>query len=93
MPETGKVVEGGVEAQTGQVMRNLANVLEAAGSSLSNVVKTTIFVTDMEDFATINEIYGSFFATDPPARSTVQVAGLPLGVKVEIEAVAIISDN
>jgi len=89
VPETGKIVEGGIEAQTRQVMQNLSAVLEAAGSSLSNVVKTTIYVIDLADFATINQVYGSFFEADPPARSTVQVAGLPLGAQVEIEVVAV----
>jgi 2-iminobutanoate/2-iminopropanoate deaminase len=90
IPETGKLVEEGIEAQTKQVMRNLTNVLEAAGSNLSNIVKTTIFVTNIADFAKVNAVYGNFFAGDPPpARSTVQVAALPLGAQVEIEAVAI----
>jgi 2-iminobutanoate/2-iminopropanoate deaminase len=93
IPETGKLVEGGIEAQTRQVMQNLASVLEAAGSSLVHVVKTTIFVTNLADFATINQVYGSFFASDPPARSTVQVAALPLGANVEIEVVAIADDR
>ncbi len=89
-PETGRLVDGGVEAQTRQVLQNLAHVLEAAGSSLAQVVKTTIFTTDLADFATINQVYGSFFTVEPPARSTVQVAALPLGARVEIEAVAIV---
>ncbi len=89
VPETGKLVEGGIEEQTRQVMQNLANILEAAGSSLAHVVKTTIFVTNLGDFAAINKVYGTFFAHDPPARSTVQVAALPLGASVEIEAVAV----
>jgi len=89
-PETGQLVEGGTGEQTRQVMQNLGQVLEAAGSSLANVVKTTIFVTDIGDFAMVNHVYGSFFAADPPARSTVQVAALPLGAKVEIEAVAMV---
>lgn len=89
IPETGKLIEGGIEEQTRQVMQNLSNVLEAAGSSLAQVVKTTIFVTNLGDFAAINKVYGSFFAANPPARSTVQVAALPLGANVEIEAVAI----
>jgi 2-iminobutanoate/2-iminopropanoate deaminase len=91
VPETGKIVEGGIEAQTRQVMQNLSAVLEAAGSSLSNVIKTTIYVTDLADFAAINQVYGSFFEVDPPARSTVQVAALPLGAKVEIEVVAAVN--
>lgn len=90
VPETGKLIGGGIAAQIRQVMINLTNVLEAAGSSLADIVKTTMFVTDLNDFATINEIYGEFFGDDPPARSTVQVAALPLGAKVEIEAVAIV---
>lgn len=89
-PETGKIVEGGTEAQTRQVMQNLASVLEAAGTGLANVIKTTIFVTDLGEFAAINQVYGSFFSNQPPARSTVQVAALPLGAKVEIEAVALL---
>jgi len=90
VPETGKMIEGGIEAQTRQVMQNLSAVLEAAGSNLSNVVKTTIYVIDLADFAIINQVYGSFFEVDPPARSTVQVAALPLGAQVEIEVVAVV---
>ena len=89
MPETGQLVEGGIEAQTRQVMQNLVAELEAAGSNLASVIKTTIYVTNLADFATINQVYGSFFTSDPPARSTVQVAALPLGANVEIEAVAL----
>ena len=88
IPQTGKLVEGGIGAQTQQVMKNLAAILEAAGSSLVNVVKTTIFLTDINDFAKVNQVYGSFFSDAPPARSTVQVSALPLGAKVEIEAIA-----
>ena len=91
VPETGQLIEGGIEAQTRQVMENLAKVLEAAGTGLENVVKTTIFVTNLGDFGAINEVYGSFFGSNPPARSTVQVAALPLGANIEIEVVAIIS--
>ncbi|MBI1879603.1 MAG: RidA family protein [Chloroflexi bacterium] len=89
IPETGKLVDGGIEEQTRQVMQNLAHILEAADSSLAHIVKTTIFVTNLGDFAALNKVYGSFFAGDPPARSTVQVAALPLGANIEIEAVAI----
>jgi 2-iminobutanoate/2-iminopropanoate deaminase len=89
VPETGKLVEGDIKAQTRQAMQNLSRVLEAAGSSFGNVVKTTIFVINMADFAKINEVYGSFFTDAPPARSTVAVAALPLGAGVEIEAVAL----
>jgi len=88
VPETGKLIEGDIDAQTRQVMENLAAVLQAAGSSLAQVVKTTIFVTDISDFAKVNQVYGSFFQDNPPARSTVQVAALPLGANVEIEVVA-----
>ena len=89
VPGTGKLIEGGIEAQTRQVMQNLANELEAAGSNLENVIKSTIFVTNLADFGKINEVYGTFFKKDPPARSTVQVAALPLGADVEIEVVAL----
>jgi 2-iminobutanoate/2-iminopropanoate deaminase len=88
IPETGKLIEGDIDAQTRQVMENLAAVLQAAGSSLTQVIKTTIFVTDINDFAKVNQVYGSFFQDNPPARSTVQVAALPLGANVEIEVVA-----
>lgn len=88
-PATGQLVEGGIEVQTRQVMQNLSQVLAAAGSSFEQVVKTTIFLTNMADFAKVNEIYGSFFAAAPPARSTVQVAALPLGAAVEIEMIAL----
>ena len=93
VPETGNLIEGGIEEQTRQVMKNLAGVLEAAGSSLAKIIKTTIFVTDIGDFAKVNQVYGSFFTADPPARSTVQVAALPLGAKVEIEAIAITAEG
>lgn len=89
VPETGKLIEGGIEEQTRQVMQNLSRILEAGDSNLAHVVKTTIFVIDLADFAALNKVYGSFFADHPPARSTVQVAALPLGARVEIEAVAI----
>jgi 2-iminobutanoate/2-iminopropanoate deaminase len=88
-PASGTLVDGGVEAQARRAMENLSAVLEAAGSSVGRIVKTTIFVTDLGDFAAVNGVYGSFFEADPPARSTVQVAGLPGGAAVEIEAVAL----
>lgn len=88
-PASGKLAEG-VENQTRQVMANLAAILAAAGASLDRVVKTTIFLQDMADFAAVNAIYGAAFSATPPARSTVQVAGLPLGALVEIEAVALV---
>ena len=90
VPETGQLIEGDIKAQTGQVMQNLSQVLKAAGSSFDNVIKTTIFLTNMADFAHVNEVYGSFFTADPPARSTVAVAQLPLGDGIEIEVVALV---
>ena len=93
VPETGKLAEGGIEAQTHQVMKNLDSVLKAAGTTLGHVVKTTIFVTDLGNFAAINQVYGSYFNSRPPARSTVQVAGLPLGASVEIEVIALVSQE
>ena len=87
-PATGEVVDGGIEAQTEQVMQNLGGVLEAGGSSWAQVVKTTIYLTTMEDFVACNEVYGRFFPDAPPARATVAVAGLPKGVVVEVDAVA-----
>ena len=86
-PATGKLQEG-LASQTKQVLVNLKAVLEAAGSGMADIVKTTIFLADMADFATVNGIYGDFFEKAPPARSTVAVAGLPLGALVEIEAIA-----
>jgi 2-iminobutanoate/2-iminopropanoate deaminase len=88
-PATGQFVEGGVREQTGQVLRNLSEVLKAAGSSLGRVVKTTVFLADMNDFAAMNEVYASFFPEEPPARSTVQAARLPRDARVEIDVVAL----
>lgn len=87
-PATGKLVEGDIEAQTEQVMKNLAAVLDAAGSSLSRVVKTTCFLTNLDDFAVFNGIYARHFGDTKPARSTVKVAKLPAGASVEVECVA-----
>ncbi|GMV37947.1 MAG: reactive intermediate/imine deaminase [Fimbriimonadales bacterium] len=89
-PATGEMVSGDIAAQTTRVLENLKAVLEAGGASLADVVKTTIFLADMTDFATVNTVYAEFFPTDPPARSTVQVAALPKGARVEIEAVAVV---
>jgi 2-iminobutanoate/2-iminopropanoate deaminase len=89
VPETGEMIIGEVEAQTRRVLENLQAVLRAAGCDLCSVVKTTIFLTDLGDFARVNEVYGSFFPHAPPARATVQVAALPKGSKVEIEAIAL----
>lgn len=87
-PATKKLVEGGIEAQTEQVMKNLCAVLEAAGCTFQNVVKTTVFLQDMNDFAAMNAVYAKYFTTNPPARCCVQVAKLPVGAIVEIECIA-----
>ncbi len=89
VPGSGALAEGGVEAQTRQVLENISAVLRAAGSGPERVVKTTIFLASMDDFATVNSIYAQYFPQDPPSRSTVAVAGLPLGALVEIETVAL----
>lgn len=88
-PQTGEFVSGGVAEQTEQVLRNLSAVLEAAGTSLESVVKTTVFLADMNDFAAMNEVYGRYFKEDAPARATVQAARLPRDARVEIEAIAL----
>ena len=88
-PQTGKFVPGGIEEQTEQVIKNLSAVLEAAGSSLSRVVKTTVFLADMQEFTAMNDVYGKFFKEDPPARATVEAARLPRDARVEIEAIAL----
>ena len=93
IPETGKLLEGDARAQTEQVLKNLGEVLKAGGLSYAQVVKTTIFLTDMNDFPEVNAAYVSAFADTKPARSTVGVASLPLGAKVEIDAVAIRSSG
>ena len=90
-PATGEVVEGGVTEQTDRVLTNLRAVLEAAGASMSTVVKATVFLTDMGTFAEMNEVYAKHFGDHRPARAAVEVAGLPKGVDVEIEAVARVS--
>jgi 2-iminobutanoate/2-iminopropanoate deaminase len=90
-PETMEIVEGGIEAQTRQVLTNLKHVLEAADSGLKFVVKTTVFLQSMRDFANMNMIYSEFFPENPPARSTVEVAGLPKGALIEIECVALLN--
>lgn len=87
-PESGELVEGGIEQQTRRVMENIKAVLTGAGLSLENVCKATVFVTDLADFGAINAVYAEYFMFDPPARSTVQVAALPAGARVEIEVVA-----
>jgi 2-iminobutanoate/2-iminopropanoate deaminase len=87
-PATGQIVEGDIKAQTERVMENVVAILEAAGSSIDNVVKTTCFLTDLGDFAAFNEVYARFMGSNRPARSTVQVAALPAGAKVEVETIA-----
>ncbi len=91
-PETGKLVEGGIEAQTRQALTNIQNVLESAGSGLGLVVKTTVFLKSMSDFPRMNAVYAEFFATQPPARTTIAAAELPLNALVEIEAIALRGD-
>jgi len=88
-PQTGEFVSGGVAEQTAQVLKNLSALLEAAGTGLDRVVKTTVFLADMNDFAAMNEVYAKFFAEHPPARATVEAARLPRDARVEIEAIAL----
>jgi 2-iminobutanoate/2-iminopropanoate deaminase len=90
VPETGNIIDGGVESETRQSLTNIKNILEEGGSSLNWVVKTTVFLRDMNDFSLMNSIYAEFFLDAPPARSTVQVAALPKGAAVEIEAIALV---
>ncbi|MCD5405640.1 MAG: RidA family protein [Desulfotomaculum sp.] len=86
-PSTGNVIDGDIKAQTKQCLKNLEAICQSAGLTLDNVVKTTIFITDMSKFPEVNEVYGSFFKENPPARACVEVSALPKGVQVEIEAV------
>ena len=88
-PSTGEFVPGGIAEQTEQVLKNLKAVFEAAGVGLDQIVKTTVFLADMNDFTAMNEVYGKYFAENPPARATVQAARLPRDAKVEIEAIAV----
>jgi 2-iminobutanoate/2-iminopropanoate deaminase len=90
IPESGNIIDGGIESETRQTLINVQHILEEAGSSLDLVVKTTVFLRDMADFSRMNSVYAEFFKADPPARSTVQVAALPKGAAVEIEAIALI---
>lgn len=89
-PTTGKMLEDDITIQTEQVLKNLTAVLEAAGTNLGNVVKCTVFLQDMGEFAAMNAVYAQFFTENPPARSAVQAAALPLGARVEIEAIALV---
>lgn len=88
IPATGELVDGSVEVQTARVLENLKAILEAAGSSLENVVKTTVYITNMDDFAKVNGIYGQYFQENPPARVCVEVSKLPKGALVEIDVIA-----
>jgi 2-iminobutanoate/2-iminopropanoate deaminase len=89
-PATGEIVGGGIVEQTERVLNNLKAVLEAAGSSLDRVVKTTVFLADLNEFGSMNEAYGRFFGDTPPARSTVEVSRLPRDVRIEIDAIALV---
>jgi len=89
-PATGELVKGHIEEQTARVMENLKAVLSAGGATFEHVVKCTIYLADLGDFAKVNEVYGRYFPGIPPARATVQVAGLPRGARVEIDAVAVV---
>lgn len=89
-PADGKLIEGSVSEQAERVLENLKAVLVAGGANLASVIKTTVFLQDMNDFAEMNGVYSNYFTDNPPARSTIEVAGLPLGAKVEIEAIALL---
>ncbi|MCK9616808.1 MAG: RidA family protein [Lentimicrobiaceae bacterium] len=88
-PETGKIAEGGIKEQTEQVMKNIGAILEAAGYTYANVVKSTCLLSDMDNFAAMNEIYGKYYQLNPPARAAYGVVRLPMGVMVEIETIAV----
>ncbi len=87
-PESGKVIKGNIKEQTKQVLENLKNILQAGGSSLQNILRTTIFLSDMDDYDMVNEAYAQYFESSPPSRSTVQVSRLPKDVHIEIDAIA-----
>lgn len=90
VPESGEILRGNIKEQTKLILENLTNILTAGGSSLNNVLKTTIFLTNLEDYADVNEMYAQFFEKSRPARSTVQVSKLPMGARIEIDAIACI---
>jgi 2-iminobutanoate/2-iminopropanoate deaminase len=92
-PATGKLVEGGIEAETRRVLENAQNVLQAAGSSLNHVVRTTVYLTDLKDFPAMNKVYGEYFVDTPPARSTIPCPDLLLGARVEIDFIAYIPEG
>ncbi|TFB12041.1 RidA family protein [Candidatus Marinimicrobia bacterium MT.SAG.4] len=87
-PDNGELVQGTFKERARQVLNNIKNIVEAAGTDMNNVVKTTVFLTDLSNFAEVNEVYSEFFASDPPARAAVQVSKLPLGADIEIECIA-----
>ncbi|MFA6125664.1 MAG: RidA family protein [Bacteroidales bacterium] len=89
IPETGKLLEGDIKLQTGQVMRNIGAILSAAGLDFGHVVKCTCYLEDIADFKEMNEVYGSFFTSEPPARAALQIGKLPLGAKVEVDTIAV----
>ena len=91
-PQTGQFIAGGIAQQTEQVLKNLSAVLEAAGSGLDHIVKTTVFLADMQEFVAMNEVYGKFFTMEPPARATVEASRLPRDARVEIEAIALLRE-
>jgi 2-iminobutanoate/2-iminopropanoate deaminase len=91
-PHSGQVIQGDIKAQTKLVLKNIQAILEEAGCSTRDIVKTTVFLKDISEFAGMNEVYAEFFKTEPPARSTIEVARLPRDVKVEIEAIAVLSE-
>ncbi|HUV04969.1 MAG TPA: RidA family protein [Armatimonadota bacterium] len=91
-PAAGEVVQGEAAVQADRALRNIRGILDDSGATLEDVVKTTVFLTDMNDFAAVNEVYGRYFATEPPARTTIQVSRLPKDVRVEIEAIARLED-
>ena len=92
-PKSGQIISGDISAQTRRVLDNITAVLKAEGLTLQNIVKTTIFLTDLADFQTVNEVYASYFKQAPPARSTVQVPALPKGARIEIEAIAVAAEG
>lgn len=92
-PATGALVEGGIEAQAEAVLRNVAAIVRAAGGEMADVVKCTVFLTDLADFPAVNAVYADAFSDDPPARSTIGVAALPLGARIEIEALAVLPEG
>lgn len=89
-PDTGEVIDGDIKEQTKRVLENIKGILESVSCSLNNVVKTTVFLKNLDDFSAMNEIYATYFPENPPARSTIEVSRLPKGVSIEIEAIAII---